>query len=330
MHQVVEMGNVSCGDFGCGAVTVEDIPGKGIRCRDDGGQFTTCPPGVMGDVGKFVPKGQDWVGDQFPHHMIVSTPNVRWGAKPGRPRTWHEITRKGLEDFRKQFGRGARIEFTEASPAEARRRGLIAGPWGNGGYVGQGFTREAFQFAPFAIEPHKVIIGNVVGSFVPALVQKSMEMSPTLSPGVKGFVNFMVGGAGVIGIVFFRRNSYVLGASLALLPGFVDAMTTWIVAMFQRRRAAAMPPTPTPTPTPPSGAMGQLLPEQKMKLDEAVRKAFGVTIAGDRGIGQLEARGFETIVPSDYEALAESAVTVAGSAMGQPIGVGPRFKAIGQ
>jgi len=345
MRQIVEMGNASCGDFGCGEVSVQRIPGKGIRCRDEVGQFTPCPLDVdarMGEVGMFTSPSKRWgkAGfrpDEVPEYGwgIVSTPNVRWPNSPTR--TFHAVKRAGLESLRRLFPGRTRLEHpfagTRAQQIQAekeammRRRGVAGiGDFGYG-FMGQpmygpfdfNIHRAMGVTVPLTIEPHKVVIGNVLGGFLPGIVDRFVEGS-ALSTRTKGFIRFGVSVSGVAMILFGRSNSYVMGAGLALLPQFTSALTTWIKGLAKGNGMVAAPPAPA------EGAVGQYTPGEKARLAQSVREAFGVNIQGGR-MGQLEPTGYETIVPGDFAALSRSAITVAGGRM-SGLGDNP-FRAIG-
>lgn len=337
MRQIAEMGDFGCGDFGCGAVTAERIKGRGLRCRDATGAFTPCPT-RMGEVGMFTKAANPRVPDYG--WGIVSTPNVRWPNSPTAARTWHAVHRSGAESLRALYPGRTRLEFPFAGTTEqqeeaarrareyrlARRQEMrkvagipgwdyYVGDMGDIGWgVGQGFTRDAFRMTPYSIEPGKVILGNVAGSFIPALVDKGLEAS-NLSPGTKGFVRFGVGVAGVAGLLFMRRNSYVLGASLALFPGFVDAVATWIMGFFFKPKAV---PVVVVSENGETASVGQI---DRARLQKAASETLGTRV------GVLRRLGFETLTPSDYFDLADSSVKVAG--VGQPLGTA-RFRAIGE
>lgn len=336
MRQIAEMGDTSCGDFGCGAVTAEEIRGKGLRCRDASGSFTACPTARMGELGMFAKPGSSSVPDYG--WGVVSTPNVRYPMSPTAARTWHKVHRKGAESLRGLFPGQTRIEHsfagTAAQQAEAmrraheyhlaRRRVAGFGDWGMGaGGFGQDFSGEAFRIGtPITVEPGKVILGNVIGSFLPALMDKGLERS-SLSPWTKGLLRFSVGLTGVAGLLFFRRNSYVLGASLALFPGFVDAVATWVMGLIFKNGSAPSQVVVVKTENGEEVTvdMGQVSAGNRARLQRAAASALG------RKVGDLYPKGFEAITPADYAALADSSSKVAG--IGAPLGAS-RFRAIGE
>lgn len=311
MRQVVEMGAASaCGPVGCGAYTVENIRKRGIRCRGPEGSFVPCPTGV-GNVGLFVRKGTSVVPADG--YGVVTTPNLRWGG--GRPRTWSAVTKKGYQSFRNAFGRNARIEydFVPGQYRGARAAGVGA------------FTdtlKAAVEFNPIMASPGYLIFGNTIGAFVPGIVDIATAKS---SPKVQAWANILTGLAGVGGIAFGRNNSFVLGASLAVWPGVIRGLAKWArTKIAGNGNGAAVQPQETVT----AAGVGQFLPGEKARLQLAVNKAFGPQTRV-QGVGQLVPKGFETIVPSDFQRVAESSAQVAGGgAVGGPIGTDP-FSAVG-
>jgi hypothetical protein len=291
---------------------VEDHDGT-TKCRDDAtGAFVPCG---IGSVGEFVQKK----AKSKKGHGKMVTPHPRWGTGQ---QFWN-VTPAGALHLRQLYkGQSRLVTPFEGKAAKMYQYGLrkVAGI----GNFGMSDVRSAFKFHPQTVEPGKVIMGNVIGSFIPAIVDKVMERT-AITERTKGFVRFGTGVAGLAGVLFMRKNSYVLGASLALLPGFVDSVSTWVVSLALRGRNALPAAMPAAAPEVSVEGIGQMTNLERKQLNQATLKAFGRGIKGTR-MGQLEARGFENIVPDDGLALAEGSRMVAG--IGAPIG-GNGFKPIG-
>ncbi len=317
MQRIVEMGSrrpaAACGDYGCGTVSVEDHDGV-VKCRDEAtGAFTPCG---IGSVGEFVTKGKKMRKGRGK----ILTPHPRWGTGQ---QFWN-VTPKGAAHLRSLFpGRTRMVSPFHGGDADVFKTLKRVAGIGNFGMTD---VRSAFKFHPQTVEPGKVIMGNVVGSFIPAIVDKVMERT-SVTERTKGIVRFSTGAAGLAGVLFMRKNSYVLGASLALLPGFVDSVSTWLVSLVMRGRSASLPsvaPAAEPEVVNVEG-IGQMTNAERKALNQATFKAFGRGIKGTR-MGQLQARGFENIVPDDGLDLANSSRMVAG--IGAPIG-GNGYRPIG-
>lgn len=303
MNQVVEMGAVpsaGCGSFGCGELSVENIPGKGIRCRGEDGSFVRCPSSVMGDMGLFVSQKQGRKG-QVPDegYAIVTTPHPRHETGDD---FYQAVTKRGARSLSSRWpGRVRRLTDYLGGRSAARAAG-----------IGQMESlRGSVSFMPYMIEPGKLALGNVAGTFLPSGVDMALGLLGT-GPRVRAGAQFATGLLGGLGFLFYRRNSLILGMSTALMPGLIRGTLSGVASFFMNRRGAATGSENAGA----KGAMGQLLPSEKNRLQRAVTQAFGKQAELQGAMGQLEPTGFETIVPGDYGDLADSSQEVAGIAGG--------------
>jgi hypothetical protein len=296
-------------------VSVEEHSKGEVKCRDDKtGAFVSCG---IGSVGEFVTKKSRSKGG----HGKMLTPHPRWGTGQ---QFWN-VTPAGAAHLRQLYKGKARLVSPFSGKSASSYQYALRKIAGIGNF-GMQDVKTAFKFHPQTVEPGKVIIGNVVGSFLPAIVDKVMERTTTTER-TKGFVRFSVGAAGLAGVLFGRKNSYVLGASLALLPAFVDSVSTWVVSFIMKARGGTTltaGPASIEIPEVTMEGIGQMTDMEKRRLNAASFKAFGRGIQGAGRIGM--SRGQEVSVPQDSLDIANASRMVAG--IGSPIG-GNGFRALG-
>jgi hypothetical protein len=350
MNQVVEMGKASCSTFGCGEVRVEQTP-MGTRCRNvESGSYVPCPAGAAQNPGMgfflkqdgYTGKGQiPWGKLPGPEWSAITTPNVRYPRNPVAKRTAHALKRSGVEKYEARYPGQVRMLFSgseyQRSPAEnaAKRRieqmmrqemlptsrygaprSAMMGV-GRFGAHGIGASYGPFDFdmnramaltLPQMVQPHHLVIGNIAGGFVPGVVNYAIN-SIVMPDFARAVLRFGLAASGAVCILFGRRNGYLFGAGLALLPQTVTALITLMRSLTGSRAA------PAPQAPPSDGTIegvGQWLPEEKVKLQKAAQRAFGVDVQGAKNVGVLSPVGFETITPDDFGALSDAAVMVAG------------------